>query len=237
MEIDYSRQYQHWHNGSLEHAESQAVGYYKYLKFLSLFKDSSILDIGCGMGFFLLAARNLGFNNVQGIDSSSQQIAVAKKHGLPAELVDDVPNYLSQKKECFDAIFMFDVLEHIPVEDQIGALLSIRAALKTGGVLFVRVPNANSSFAARYRWVDWTHHCSFSEHSLDFILFNAGFRNITIKENHFGKFPLWFPRPSFQGGLRSFYFGLRRLQAIAEFGYEEGSKIPLTVNIVGCAYK
>ena len=236
-EIDYSRQYSKWHDNTLEHAHRQAALYAPYLALLSLPADARILDIGCGMGFFLLAARNHGLSHATGIDVSAQQIAVAQGHHLEAELVSDTPNWLDSRVGQFDAVFMFDVLEHIPVDEQIEAIRRVHLALKPGGKLLIRVPNASSSFAARYRWIDWTHCCSFTEHSIDFVLFNAGFRDISVRDDHFGRLPLWVPRPSLQGLLRAAHFGFRRLQAIAEFGKNEGGRMPLTLNLVALARK
>lgn len=236
-EIDYSRQYAKWHDATKAHAQAQARLYAPYLALLALPAGAKVLDIGCGMGFFLLAARQHGIADASGIDMSPQQIAVAQAHQLRAELVGDTPAWLDAHVGQFDAVCMFDVLEHIPVDQQIAAIRGVHAALKPGGTLLVRVPNASSSFAARYRWIDWTHCCSFTEHSLDFVLYNAGFRDIQVRDDHFGRWPLWLPRPSLQGLLRAFHFGLRRLQAIAEFGKGEGGSMPLTLNIVAVARK
>ena len=189
------------------------------------------------MGAFLIAARDKGYINTVGIDTSSQQVEVAKSHGLPAEYVPDTDAWLLDRESTFDAIFLYDVLEHIPVSHQIDFVVGIFRALKPKGVLYLRTPNANSTFAGRYRWGDWTHHCSFTEHSLDFVLFNAGFTNIEVKEDFSGKYPIWLPRPSLFGILRSIYYVIRRLQAIAEFGPRQGRKIPLTINIIGIAQK
>lgn len=237
MSIDYTRYYKHWHDGSYEQSLKTSKSYYRDFEYLSLPKSSKILDLGCGMGAFLVAARDQGYADVIGIDSSAQQIEVAKSHGLPAEHVEDSHLWLVDRESTFDAIFLYDVLEHIPVRSQIDFVSDIFRALKPGGVLYLRTPNANSSFAGRYRWGDWTHHSAFTEHSLDFVLFNGGFTDIEVREDYFGRYPLWFPRPSFFGLLRGIYFGIRRLQAIAEFGPDQGRKIPLTINIIGIARK
>ena len=237
MKIDYTRYYKHWHDGSYEQSIKTSKSYYRDFDYLRLPKKAKILDLGCGMGSFLIAAKDLGYLDTQGIDSSPQQIEIAKNHGLPGDYVENSHLWLFERPSTFDAIFLYDVLEHIPVESQIQFISDIHSSLKTGGVLFLRTPNANSSFASRYRWGDWTHHCAFTEHSLDFVLYNGGFTEIEIREDYFGKHPLWVPRPSPFGLLRGIYFGIRRLQAIAEFGPDQGKKIPLTINIIGIARK
>jgi 2-polyprenyl-3-methyl-5-hydroxy-6-metoxy-1,4-benzoquinol methylase len=235
--IDYSRYYSKWHNDTWDHALGQAKLLEPYLRLLALPEQPRVLDIGCGMGFFLLAARQAGWTDVLGIDLSPQQIAVARSHRLEVELVDDTLAWLGARVERFDAVVMLDVLEHIAVDQQIEAIRAVHRALKPGGTVLIRVPNASSSFAARYRWNDWTHCCSFTEHSIDFLLYNAGFHQIAVRDDHFGRWPLWVPRPNLQGLLRAFHFGIRRLQAIAEFGKREGSSMPLTLNLVAVARK
>jgi predicted SAM-dependent methyltransferase len=73
---------------------------------------------------------------------------------------------------------MFGVLEHIPVDEQLPFLRGVNAALKAGGTVVGHVPNPNSLVSNRYRWGDWTHHSSFTKHSIDFVLNNAGFRRL-----------------------------------------------------------
>ena len=237
MKIDYTRHYKKWTDGSLEQTVRISKSYYQYLDQINLPKTSNILDLGCGMGSFLIAAKDKGYSNTQGIDMSSEQIATAQENGLPAVHVIDTNSWLNENACTFDAIFLYDVLEHVPASAQLPFIASIHGALKPGGTLFLRTPNANSTFAGRYRWIDWTHHCAFTEHSLDFVLYNGGFANIEVKEDNPGRYPLWVPRPSLFGLLRGIYFGIRRLQAIAEFGPDQGRKIPLSINIIGIARK
>jgi SAM-dependent methyltransferase len=237
MNIDYTRHYKKWHDGSYETSVRISKSYYQYIQHLDLPKNSKILDLGCGMGSFLIAVKDKGYEDFEGIDMSTHQIAVAKQHGINVSHVTDGHSWLANRSEMFDAIFLYDVLEHIPVAEQIAFLADIQSALKPGGTLFLRTPNANSTFGPRYRSIDWTHHCAFTEHSLDFVLYNGGFTEIEIREDYFGKYPLWVPRPSPFGLLRGIYFGIRRLQAIAEFGPRQGKEIPLTINIIGIARK
>jgi hypothetical protein len=72
-------------------------------------------------------------------------------------------------------VLLLDVLEHVPVPQQIAFLRAIHGSLVKGGQLIVQVPNANSMLAARWRYNDFTHHSSFTEHSLYFVLKVSGF--------------------------------------------------------------
>jgi hypothetical protein len=110
-------------------------------------------------------------------------------------------------------------------------------ALEPGGCLICQVPNASSGIASRWRYGDWTHHCSFSETSLDFVLYNAGF---TVNIIHGGRsekpttLPLHFATPG-QGTwlLYRLFHTLRRLEYMVELGSTERRPIPLTPNYSG----
>ena len=98
------------------------------------------------------------------------------------------------------------------------------------------VPNANSALASRWRYVCWTHCTSFTEHSLDFLLYNSGFREIEIDG-----LELMAPPRSIQGYLRLIlkkaFRGIRRLEMATELGRREARDIPLALNLRGVAVK
>ncbi len=239
--INYSIHYRKWHSDSEEHFEAMCIYYKKkFLHLLPQNKEISILDIGCGFGLLLYCLREIGYKNCKGIDISNQQIEVAKKKGLDVECVLDTNKWLEEKKEKFDVIFLLDVLEHIKKEDQLKLLQNIYHSLKKGGKLIVTVPNSNSTFGLRWRYIDWTHEISFTEHSLEFILLNSGFKNVRIEEIEYidkPKYPFIVRKSVLQWFLFKFFRYIRRLQAIAELGYDQGSKIPLSLNILGVAEK
>lgn len=230
-EPDYTTYYNRWSGGD---PRSLAAHYQPYLRSLDIPLNARILDIGCGQGAFLLALQQAGYTNIQGVDVSETQVDVARKFTDSALCVSDIPCWLAAQHD-FDYVFMFDVLEHIPVHDQVNFLGTIRRKLSEAGLLFCRVPNANSAFASRYRWGDWTHHCSFTEDSLAFVLSGAGFEMVTIVPDDFGRLPHWVPRPKLSYFLRILFRGVRRLGAIGELGYPIGKKIPLSPNIIAKA--
>lgn len=235
--IDYSRHYKNWHADTTEHIEKMNRFYAAIIgEHFPTNKDLSILDIGCGMGFLLLSLKNAGYKNMSGIDTDEQQVRSCNEKNLDVSLVRDSIGYLNNSSAKYDLITAFDVLEHIPPADQISFLKAINGALKPEGQLIVTVPNANSVLASRNRYIDYTHHVLFTEVSLDFVLYNAGFREIDIK-------PLDYFNPS--SSVKSFiqrvllrYFRMRRrLEMMAELGSTWGKKIPLSFNIIAKAKK
>jgi SAM-dependent methyltransferase len=243
MDIDYSLHYSKWHGESDEYFAASAQFHRQLLApiLLNINCGAQILDIGCGTGLLVNALQQTGFQQVSGIDISPQQIAVALKRGLPCRLVDE--HYLANEARIapnsLDVVFLLDVLEHLEVDKQLPLLSSVHALLRPGGGMVVSVPNANSTFAMRWRHVDWTHHASFTEHSLEFVVRNAGFETISYFPYEFGVKPT-FPyihRLSFWTWvLRKFVRLFRRLEAVGELG-REGLRIPLGLNLLGVAKK
>lgn len=237
--IDYSRYYRKWHKTDEDYVEKRIKFYKRYVKrFLPGDQKIKILDIGCGMGFLLVALNRMGYKNCMGIDISIEQIDVAQGFGLNVSHVEDSLDFLKNNEESFDVILAFDVIEHIPINDQLSFIKAICNALKSDGKFVCTVPNANSILASRWRYGDWTHFCSFTENSLDFLLYNGGFKNITIGNDELRPRYIWLPRfNSILWFYRKFMRGLYRLQLMAEMDPFEAWQIPLSVNLLGVAKK
>lgn len=230
---NYNLHYKSYHDGSSENYENMNLVYKNFInKKLKNNYDYNILDIGSGIGLFLFSLLKNGYKNIKGIDISESQISTAKKMGLPCDHVSDTIQYLKNSENTFDFIFMLDVLEHIEISQLNSLLLSCKKALKHGGTIIIQTPNANSVFSSRYRYIDMTHNIIFTEDTLNYLLLESGFNNIKIGEYFTGQLPIWFPRLSLHSLLFTFFYYLRRLEAIAYFGVSKGKKIPITLNIL-----
>jgi len=114
----------------------------------------SFMEIGCGTGFVLsgISKKNPKaeiFGSeifVEGLRFASQRLPDARLMQMDARAIPFV--------EEFDAIGAFDVLEHIE-EDEI-VLQQMNAALKSGGLLLVTVPQHPWLWSATD---DYSHHC------------------------------------------------------------------------------
>jgi predicted TPR repeat methyltransferase len=197
-----------------------------------------VLDVGCGMGFALLTMKHLGFTSLTGVEVDAGQVASCQAKGLNVEQAPDTISWLRDRPASADLILCLDVLEHVPVLQQIDFARAIRSALSDSGLLICTVPNANSALAARWRYNDWTHSSSFTEHSLDLVLWNGGFKQIDIQPVEFNTRPkrVWLP----VGGARhwwafKFFRLIRRLQLMAELGPGQGRVVPLSLNILATA--
>ena len=204
MEADYSLHYRQFHDDSDDHAMRMADWLCEYLgPELAVDRTTAVLDVGCGFGFALRALRKLGFMNIRGLETSAQQAKVATDAGFTVSVVDDSIKCLRDLKKSFGIILLLDVLEHIPRAMQIEMARCVREALMPNGKVILTVPNANSPLAARWRYIDFTHHCSFTEHSLSFVLGSAGFSEIRIDNSKgVGRPPLRLWRRDQRAALR-----------------------------------
>ena len=242
MNIDYSHYYRRWHPETPEHQAEMSAFYRRVLgQHLPADKSAAVLDVGCGGGYALTALREMGFTHLTGVESDVGQVASCVKKGLSVELAADTIAFLRQRAGQFQLLLCLDVLEHVPHDVQLPFAAALAGALTPGGRLICTVPNANSTLAGRWRYIDWTHHCSFTEHSLDLLLHSAGFADIQVCEVEFLTRPAnwWLPLASgarHWWGFR-FFRTWRRLEVMAELGPQHGRTVPLSLNLLGIARK
>lgn len=146
----------------------------KRILMIEKFVKGKILDIGCGFGNLLSAARQRGWETY-GVEVSSHMANVAKKYGKVKESVIEKAVY---PRDFFDAITMFDVLEH--VSDPQRTLKACNNILKKGGILVIQTPSSDSVYA-KIRGKNWDyfglqHLNYFSLNDIRSILAKNGFR-------------------------------------------------------------
>ena len=97
-----------------------------------------VLDFGCGDGDFLSSCQLFGFNCV-GIEFSASRHQRRSIDFYPSlqEMIND-----SGTDADFDAITMFEVLEHLPDPRQ--TLADLSEYLKTGGIFVLETPNCTN---------------------------------------------------------------------------------------------
>lgn len=143
-------------------------------------KDIAIADLGCGQGQLLYYLHKKGFVNLTGVDLSASQLETARKW-LPDNvklLQENIIDFLAKKRKKFDAIILYDIVEHIKKEDIMPFLSSIDKALKDSGRIIIRTPNMASPLGIYSRYICVTHEIAFTEHSLREILIATGFNKI-----------------------------------------------------------
>jgi hypothetical protein len=101
------------------------------------------------------------------------------------------------------------------------------------------VPNANSIVSSRWRYNDYTHFTSFTEHSLYFVLKNAGLDEIhTQNEKGLGKLYFRFWKKSGWKKFRKRFIRWCWLQVFqSELAHENIKNISFELNLISEAIK
>lgn len=117
--------------------------YGRYLAKLRTFSNhqDSLLEIGCGDGFFLEQALAQGYSKVRGVEPSEAAIRDASPV-VRDQIVCDVmrPGLFADGE--FDAVCLFQVFDHVPYPDAV--LDACRAALRPGGLILCLNHNVES---------------------------------------------------------------------------------------------
>ncbi len=134
----------------------------------------SLLDIGCGYGFFLGYVRDR-VRRVEGIEINAAAAAHARERfGLA---VSEQPIEVFEADTTYDCITMCDVLEHLPRPDL--ALARCHELLAPGGILFVQVPNlVGFRLPAGHSWGLPHHLWQFGPNSLFHLTEDQGFERV-----------------------------------------------------------
>jgi 2-polyprenyl-3-methyl-5-hydroxy-6-metoxy-1,4-benzoquinol methylase len=134
-----------------------------------------VAELACGHGSFLHWLKNRGNSNVTGVDSSVEQIELARQVGVTVEQ-GDVNGWLArQPKKHFASIFAIDLAEHLPKDEFMELLHLSKRALSPGGSLILRLPNGDSPFVGMNLFNDITHVWTYTPNALNSLSQMHGF--------------------------------------------------------------
>jgi ubiquinone/menaquinone biosynthesis C-methylase UbiE len=98
--------------------------------------QATLLDVGCGTGFFLARAKQ--HFSVVGLDPSPVALALCSDIGLDCTMLGTATDLSGVGEQRFDIVTLLDVIEH--VDDDVAALRAAAGVLKPGGRVIVTVP-------------------------------------------------------------------------------------------------
>lgn len=159
--------------------EPTARAFYRrnYQDLMSDLPDGPVLDVGCGLGDFLMFCEQDLKREAIGIDLDEENVAVCRAAGLQG-VQSAAADFLAQETS-YAAIVLNDVIEHLPKPEIVPLFTLMYDRLKPGGRVIVKTPNmSNPLTAGRNRYIDFTHGLGFTEESLHQVLEQAGFVDI-----------------------------------------------------------
>lgn len=140
---------------------------------LSYIKEGSLLDIGCGTGKLLIAAKSVGFR-CDGVEPSKGAREIARN--ICDNTYADISDVL-RPVNGYDIIVFNQSLEHIP--NPLDSLQIAVSLLKEGGYLIIAVPNYDCNerlvFKQFWRHIDAPRHLwQFTPSSISFLAEKVG---------------------------------------------------------------
>jgi 2-polyprenyl-3-methyl-5-hydroxy-6-metoxy-1,4-benzoquinol methylase len=140
-----------------------------------------LLDIGCGIGFFLDEAKKRGWE-VYGTEYSERLIGLLREKGITIH--EGQLNSENYQKGFFDVVTSFEVIEHI--NNPTSELKQIATLLRKGGLVYLTTPNFNSLLRRRlkiqYNVIKYPEHLSYyTPKSLSRLFQLNGFKKMKVE--------------------------------------------------------
>lgn len=105
---------------------------------LRKYRAVSVLEAGCGLGYFTYALKRAGYS-VLGIDVSQEAVAKATRAYGDLYKTESIESFAHSSEQTFDAVVMVEVIEHL--EDPITAIADAVRLLSPGGSIVLTTPN------------------------------------------------------------------------------------------------
>jgi 2-polyprenyl-3-methyl-5-hydroxy-6-metoxy-1,4-benzoquinol methylase len=160
-----------------------------------------VLDIGCGLGHFLIEAFRHGWKTY-GTEINKNAVESLEKHPQLNVQIGNIEEQMNFPAECFDVITMFGVIEHLV--NPTDAVQECYRLLKPGGVLCLQTPTEDGFLrkaghglyklsggkirfhVGQFYFLNGGHNLCFSRHSIGTLLGKNGFEIVEIFGSTFG---------------------------------------------------
>ena len=148
--------------------------------------NGKLMDLGCGLGYFLDGVVKDKTFDAIGVDVSQDAVDYVKqKFGHEVKNETELDNLPAQG---FDVITQWHVLEHVHLLNE--RMQQLKRLLKPGGTMFIAVPNSNSWDAKHYKefWDGYDvprHLYHFNQKSFNLLMEKHGFKVVETKSMPF----------------------------------------------------
>lgn len=140
--------------------------------------EGKILDVGCGFGLFAAYfAQTQPERKITGLDLNEKRVEMARtvmeKLGLEGHnfIAADARDVAKVAAGTYDAIYVLDVMHHVPREGQAELLASLYDLLAPGGVLVLKDITTEPTFGLKFTeyldrlMVGWNEPLAYRHHS------------------------------------------------------------------------
>ena len=174
-------------------------------RFIAAFSNGEnpikVLDIGCGLGHFLLEARQYGWET-HGTEINKSAVKYLEKYPQLNVQIGNTEEQMNFPDKYFDVITMFGIIEHLV--NPIDAIRECYRLLKPGGVLCLQTPTEDGFLrkaghglyrlsgekirfhVGQFYFLNGGHNLCFSRHSMGTLLEKNGFEIVEIFGSTFG---------------------------------------------------
>jgi SAM-dependent methyltransferase len=147
-------------------------------------RDAKIVDLGCGHGAIVWAARKLGYRNIEGVDASPEQVAMAAELRIDGVRQGDLMATLrGTPADSLEAVVLFDLYHYFDPATQLRLADEVRRVLKPGGRFIMHLPNGEALFAGRVRYWDIMATGSFTRRSIEQLMLVCDFKGVACFED------------------------------------------------------
>jgi 2-polyprenyl-3-methyl-5-hydroxy-6-metoxy-1,4-benzoquinol methylase len=143
--------------------------------------SAPVLDLGCGRGEFLEAARDAGLA-ASGIDQSEECVALCRSKGLHAEKADLFAYLDALADQSLGGIYCSQVVEHIDPYRLPDLIVLMAKKLRAGALAIIETPNPEClAIFATHFFLDPTHTRPVPARLLGFYMEEAGFGRLEVE--------------------------------------------------------
>ncbi len=121
-------------------------------------QQGAILDVGCGFGLFSLYFASIApGRQIRGIDLDARRIAMARAAARRLRLTNvsyetgDARDFREERQVA--AVYLLDIVHHVPPESVPGLLAQIHRCLVPGGHLLVKDVDVKPAWKRAFTWV------------------------------------------------------------------------------------
>ena len=156
--FSWRKDFSEWQKGRIwqENYQENIINFLE--RFIPDLKNKKILDLGCGMGGFLVAMKRKGYD-IQGLDPNPDYCEITKLRGkrynLDVEVINGSGEQMPFGENSFDFIYCNEVLEHCENPTQL--LKESYRVLRPRGQIYITVINRFGFKDPHYhlRFINW----------------------------------------------------------------------------------